>query len=115
MSFESQVVEYRGGNNKVYPTIKLPGIQKISNVTLKKGLYIGDKSLWKKNNQLNMNTHMIAMMTIILLDETQSVAMSWKLTNAFPVKMNVTDMRSDGDEIAIESMEFAHEGLSIVS
>jgi hypothetical protein len=48
LSSESQVVEYRGGNNKVYPTVKMPGIQKFSDVTLKKGLYIGDKSLWKK-------------------------------------------------------------------
>jgi phage tail-like protein len=62
-----------------------------------------------------MNNYKRAKMTINLLDETQSVAMSWELSNAIPIKMSATDMRSDGDEIAIESMEFAHEGLSIVS
>jgi phage tail-like protein len=62
-----------------------------------------------------MNNYKRAKMTINLLDETQSVAMSWELSNAIPIKMSDTDMRSDGDEIAIESMEFAHEGLSIVS
>jgi phage tail-like protein len=115
LSSESQVVEYRGGNNKVYPTVKMPGIQKFSDVTLKKGLYIGDKSLWKTMNLVSMNNYKRAKMTINLLDETQSVAMSWELSNAIPIKMSDTDMRSDGDEIAIESMEFAHEGLSIVS
>ena len=37
------------------------------------------------------------------------------LTNAFPVKMTVTDMKSDGDEIAVESIELVQKGLSIAS
>ena len=115
LSSETQVVEYRGGNSKVYSTVKMPGIQKFSNVTLKKGNYTGNKALWDKFSLVKMNTIKRTSITINLLDENQCVAMSWKLTNAFPVKMTVTDLKSDGDEIAVESMELAHEGLSIVS
>lgn len=114
LSSETQVIEYRGGNSKVYSTVKMPGIQKFSNVTLKKGVFKGDKNLWDKYNLIKMNTYKRASVVINLLDESQGVAMSWKLTNAFPVKITVTDMKSDGNEIAVESIELAHEGLSIV-
>jgi phage tail-like protein len=39
--------------------------------------------------------------------------MSWKLLNAFPCKMTVSDMKADANEIAVETMELAHEGLSL--
>jgi phage tail-like protein len=115
LSAEAQVIEYRGGNSHVYSTVKMPGIQKFSNVTLKKGIFKGDKNLWDKYNLIKMNTCKRSSVVISLLDESQGVSMSWKLTNAFPVKMSVTDMKADGNEIAIESMEFAHEGLSIIN
>jgi phage tail-like protein len=114
LSSETQVIEYRGGNSKVYSTVKMPGIQKFSNATLKKGVFKGDKNLWDKYNLIKMNTYKRASVVINLLDESQGVAMSWKLTNAFPVKITGTDMKSDGNEIAVESIELAHEGLSIV-
>ncbi|MBS1635988.1 MAG: phage tail protein [Bacteroidetes bacterium] len=115
LSSETQVIEYRGGSSPVYSTVKMPGIQKFSNVTLKKGMFKGDKNLWDKYNLIKMNTYKRATITISLLDESQAVAMSWTLTNAFPVKITVTDMKSDGNEVAVESLELAHEGLKIAS
>ena len=93
----------------------MPGIQKFGNVTLKKGMFKGDKNLWDKYNLIKMNTYKRATITISLLDESQGVAMSWTLTNAFPTKITVTDMKSDGNEVAVETMELAHEGLKIAS
>ena len=115
LSSETQVIEYRGGSSSVYSTVKMPGIQKFSNVTLKKGMFKGDKNMWDKYNLLKMNTYKRATITISLLDESQAVAMSWTLTNAFPTKITVTDMKSDGNEVAVESLELAHEGLKIAS
>ncbi|MFM6924389.1 MAG: phage tail protein [Ferruginibacter sp.] len=48
-----------------------------------------------------------------MLDENNAVAMSWTLANAFPCKITVTDMKSDSNEAAVETMELAHEGLVI--
>ena len=115
LSSETQVIEYRGGSSPVYSTVKMPGIQKFGNVTLKKGMFKGDKNLWDKYNLIKMNTYKRATITISLLDESQGVAMSWTLTNAFPTKITVTDMKSDGNEVAVETMELAHEGLKIAS
>jgi phage tail-like protein len=114
LSSETQVIEYRGGSSKVYSTVKMPGIQKFGNVTLKKGMFLGDKALWEKYNIITMNTYKRSTITISLLDEKNKVAMSWTLANAFPVKITVTDMKSDGNEVAVESIELAHEKLTIV-
>ena len=76
-------------------------------------MFKGDKKLWDMYNAVKMNTVKRSTITISLLDEAQSVAMSWTLLNAFPVKITVTDMKSDANEVAIESIELAHEGLSI--
>jgi phage tail-like protein len=66
-------------------------------------------------NAIKMNTIERVTVVISLLDEANAVAMSWNLTNAFPCKMTVTDMKSDANEAAVETMELAHEGLTIVA
>lgn len=113
LSSETQVIEYRGGNSKVYSTVKMPGLQKFSNVTLKKGVFKGDKALWDKYSAITMNTYKRSSITISLLDETNEVAMTWTLTNAFPTKITVTDMKADSNEVAVESIELAYEGLKL--
>ncbi len=51
---------------------------------------------------------------ISLLNETHDPVMTWKAKNAFPVKIQASDLKSDGNEVAIETLELAHEGLSLV-
>lgn len=111
LSAEPQQVEYRGGNSKVYPTVKMPGIKNFGNITLKKGIFKDDKGFWDLYKKVVMNTFERLTITISLLDEKNEVAMSWTLANAFPCKITVTDMKSDANEPAIDSMELAHEGL----
>ena len=114
LSAETQVIEYRHNNSKVFDTIKMPGIQKLGNVTLKKGIFKGDDDLWKNFNAIK-NTAKKTTVVISLLDESNAVAMSWNLSNAFPTKITATDMKADSNEVAIETMEIAHEGLTISS
>ncbi len=113
LTSETQVIEYRGGSSKVYSTVKMPGIQKFGNITLKKGIFKGDTALWDNYNLIKMNTIKRSTILISLLDETNAVAMSWSLLNAFPCKIQVTDMKSDANEVAVETMELAHEGLTL--
>jgi phage tail-like protein len=115
ISSETQVIEYRGGNSVAYSTVKMPGIKKYSNVTCKKGHFTGDKALWDKYNAIKMNTIKREVVVISLLDEENKPVLTWNLQNAFPVKMTVSDMKSDANEVAVESMELAHEGLVIMS
>ena len=39
--------------------------------------------------------------------------MTWTLTNAWPTKVTGTDLKSDGSEVAIESLEIAYETLTV--
>jgi phage tail-like protein len=113
LTSETQVIEYRGGSSKVYSTVKMPGIQKFGNITLKKGIFKGDTTLWDNYALIKMNTIKRSTILISLLDESNAVAMSWSLLNAFPCKITVTDMKSDANEVAVETMELAHEGLTL--
>ena len=52
---------------------------------------------------------------IQLLDQQGNPTMTWTLTNAWPTKITGTDLKSDGNEVAVETIEIAHEGLTIQS
>ena len=60
-----------------------------------------------------MNTIERQNVVIKLLDETGNPVMTWTLNNAWPTKISATDLKSDGNEIAVESLEIMHEGLTI--
>lgn len=113
LDIEAQPIEYRHGNSPGYSVIKMPGLKKYSDVTMKKGVFKGDNKFWDWFNQINMNTIARKSVTITLLTEGDTVAMVWKLTNAFPTKITSTDLKSQGNEAAIETIVIAHEGLTI--
>ena len=113
LSSETQVIEYRVGHSAVFNTVKMPGIKKFGNVTLKKGMFKGDKGLWDMYNKIKMNVIERQTVVISLLDEGGEVAMSWNLLNAFPAKMSVSDLKADANEAAVETMELAHEGFAL--
>ncbi len=112
---ETQVVEYRHGDSKTFSTIKMPGIAKFSNVTLKKGVFVKDNNFWKWYDAIKMNTIKRETVVIQLLDQTGAPTMTWTLTNAWPIKITATDLKSDGNEVAVETLELAHEGLTIAN
>lgn len=62
-----------------------------------------------------MNTVARKTVTMTLLDETDTPTMTWTLRNAWPVKVSSTDLTSDGNVVTIETVEVAHEGLTITN
>ena len=106
-------IEYRVGNSKVFAPIKMPGLLKYGDVTMKKGVFKGDNDLWKWFVQVKMNVIKRVPVTISLLDESQAPTMVWKLLNAWPNKITSTDLKSTGNEVAIETIVVSHEGLTI--
>lgn len=113
LEMEAQMIEYRAGDSKQHSTIKMPGIKKFGNVTMKKGVFKGDNEFWKWFEQNKMNTVKRIPVTISLLDQEGNATMVWTLVNAWPTKITGTDLKSDGNEVAVESIEIAHEGLTI--
>ncbi|QZE14378.1 phage tail protein [Halosquirtibacter laminarini] len=115
LDIESQPIEYRSGDSPVFSTVKMPGIQKSGNVTMKKGVFKGDNKFWDWYNQIKMNTVKRIPVTISLLDESGAPTMVWTLANAWPTKISATDLKSDGNEVAIETIEIVHEGITIAN
>ncbi len=113
LDLEAQPIEYRAGNSPVFSTIKMPGLIKSGNVTLKKGIFKGDNKFYEWYSKIKMNTIARTAVTINLLDESGAPVMSWKLKNAWPTKVTGTDLKSDSNEVAVETIELAHEGLEI--
>lgn len=110
---ELEVIEYRQGASPEYSKIKMPGLRKFSNITLKRGMFQGDNEYYDWLNSVQMNTIERRDITISLLNQDHEPVVVWKVRNAFPTKVQSTDLKADGNEVAIESMEIVHEGLTI--
>jgi len=110
---ETEVIKYRHGDSKLFSTVKMPGIVKTGNITLKKGVFIKDDFFWDWYNTIKMNTIQRETVIIQLLDNDGNPAMTWTLNKAWPTKITGTDLKSDRNEVAVETIELAHEGLTI--
>lgn len=113
LDMETQAIEYRSGDSKAFSVVKMPGIKKFSDVTLKKGVYKSDSKLYEWFNNNTLNTIERKAVTISLLDEKGGEVFIWKLINAFPLKVSGTELKSTGNEVAVETIVIAHEGLSV--
>lgn len=121
LDFETEVIEYREGNSKKYNKTKQPGLTKFSNITLKRGTFEGDFDFYKEWEKTyyfqegnKTGSKFRRTVEISLLNENHEVIISWNAENAFPSKVQSTDLKADGNEVAIETMELVHEGLTIV-
>lgn len=108
---EVQVIEYRDGFSPDYSTIKMPGLRKYNNITLKRGIMKGDNEFFNWLNTVKLNTVERRDLTISLLNENHEPVMVWKAHNAFPVKVEGPGLKASGNETAVESIELAHEGV----
>lgn len=112
---ETQIIEYRHGDNKNHFPIKMPGIKKYGNVTLKRGVFVGDNKYFDWFKKIQLNTIERKSVTIELLDEKGSTTMKWVLHNAWPTKITSTDLKSDGNEAGIDTLEIAYESVEITN
>jgi len=113
LDVETEVVEYREGSSPEYSKIKMPGMQKFSNITMKRGTFKGDNGFYEWWNTVKLNTIGRKTISISLLNEEHDPVVTWNIKSAWPIKVQSTDLKGDGNEVAIESIEIAHEGLTI--
>jgi conserved hypothetical phage tail region protein len=112
---QSEEIKYRVGNSKVYSVVKMPGLIKYSNVTMKKGIFKDDNKFYDWFSQVKQNTIKRTDITISLLDETDTPTMVWTLKNAWPTKISGYELKAEGNEVAVESIEIVHEGMTITN
>jgi phage tail-like protein len=102
-------IEYREGNEAL-TTRKLPGLVKYSNISLKWGI-TDDAELWAWRNKVVSGKIERRNGSIILLDDTGAEKVRWNFREAWPTKWTGPSFNATGNDIAIETLEIAHEGL----
>ncbi len=118
LDFDPKMIEYLKGGSPTYNKTKQPGLTEYKNITLKRGTFPGNFESfeqWKKNMIFKEEKEKFRRdATIRLLDEEHRPIITWTVARAWPSKVTSTDLKARGNEVAIESMELVHEGLSIV-
>ena len=112
----TDVIEYRHGDSEVFSKIKQAGLVKTTNLVLKKGVFDTDSrlvDLFQKIYDKQYYSEEGERMDIVveLLNETGDTVMTWNIEKAFPIKLTGTNLKSDANEVSVETIEFAYEGI----
>ncbi len=114
LSTEMAVLEYRSGNSKENSVMKITGLNKASDVTLKRGV-IGSLALYEWLDQIR-NGDQGALRTVRIQlqseDHTQ-VVQTWKLLRARIVKHTSGPLNGRGTDVAMEEIVLAFERLEM--
>lgn len=108
-----KTTEHRGSSVPDYSSIKMPGLRKFANVTLKRGVVTGDDQFSRWLSGVKANDIERRDLVIRLMNEQHRPVKVWKVVRAFPVKVEGPELKASGNEVAIESIEIAHEGLEL--
>ena len=99
-----------GGENRF--KYKLPKQAKYGNLVLKRGLVTLDSQLAKWCQDTIYSDLGTAIQTkqimLFLLGADNKPLMTWSFINAYPVKFNVSDLKSQENKLAVETLEFAY-------
>jgi phage tail-like protein len=114
ISMSVDVIEYRNGNDRENNVRKITGLNKATDVTLKRGV-IGSLGLYNWLNQIrNGDQAAIRTVTIQLMNEDHTqVAMTWKLLRARIIKHTSGPFNAKGTDVAIEEIVLAYERLEV--
>jgi phage tail-like protein len=114
ISMSVDMIEYRNGNDRENTVRKITGLNKVTDVTLKRGI-IGSLSLYNWLNQIrNGDQAATRTVTIQLLNEDRTqVAMTWKLQRARIIKHTSGPFNAKGNDVAVEEIVLAYERLEL--
>jgi phage tail-like protein len=110
LTMDTNIIEYREGD-EVTTVRKLPGLMKYNNIVLKHGIIDTTLYTWRKkviDGQTQRATG-----AIVLLDEARKPALRWTFTQGWPSKLEGPALNAKTSEAAVETMEIAHEGLTL--
>jgi phage tail-like protein len=111
---ELQPVEYREGSSFDYHVTKMPGMRKYNNITLKRGIFVGDNEFFQWLNTVQLTKIERRTIKISLLDENHQAVMTWQINEAWPCKVEGPSLKSTGNEVAVESIELCNEGVVVL-
>jgi phage tail-like protein len=114
IGMEVTVAEYRNGNHKENSVMKITGMNKMTDVTLKRGV-IGSLNLYQWLNDIrNGNQKAYRTVTVQLQNEDHTdVVATWKLLRARIIKNVNGPFNAKGTDVAMEELTLAYERLEM--
>jgi phage tail-like protein len=112
LTAEGDSVDYREGTDIPLTVRKLMALRKYTNVVLKRG-YTTNNELWNWYKNVANGIADRRSGSIILMDEERNEVMRWQVENAWINKIEAPTFNATANEVAIESCELIHEGLSL--
>jgi phage tail-like protein len=110
LTTDTNIIEYREGAEQQGTPRKLPGLMKYNNIVLKRG-WTKDKSLWEWRKKVIDGKTQRNSGSIVLLDEARNEALRWNFREGWPSKWEGPALNAKTSEVAVETLEIAHEGL----
>src|SRR6185503_7294820 len=112
LTAEGDAVDYREGTDRQLNVRKLVGLRKYTNIMLKRG-YTKDLSLWRWYSSAVAGIPDRRNVTIVLMNEAQQPVLRWHAEAAWVNKIEAPSFKASGNEVAMESVEIIHEGLTV--
>jgi phage tail-like protein len=109
---EVEVIDYREGGEPTHVR-KLPGLRKYGNIVLKRGL-TQDAQLWNWHKQVLDGNVQRRNGSVILLDDQGNERIRWHFHDSWPCKYVGPTLNAKSNDVAIETLELAHEGIELV-
>ena len=108
------VLEYRDGSSPSPFPEKIPGKPAFGNIILRRN-FRGSLELyeWWKEAALGTANSRRNITISLLNDDATSVVATWKVRNAFPIKIEGPHLKANGNEVAIETIELACESIEL--
>jgi len=108
-------IDYREGTDPPYVK-KLSGLTKFGNVTLKWGLTASRELFdWHDKVSAGQIKEQRKNVAIVVQDEAGADAARFVISDAWPVKYDPSDLNAKGNEVMIELLELANEGIQRVA
>jgi phage tail-like protein len=102
-------IEYREGDQELSPR-KLPGLNKYSNISLKWGIS-DDADFWDWRQKSVEGNVERKNGSVVLFNDAGEEKLRWNFKEAWPTKWTGPSFNATGNEVAIENIEIAHEGI----
>ncbi|MCK0509726.1 phage tail protein [Aromatoleum buckelii] len=112
LTADGDSVDYREGTDLQSNVRKLMGLRKYTNITLKRG-YTQDKELWQWYVNIMNGVPDRRNVTIVLMNEARQPVLRWHAENAWINKIEGPALKASSNDVAMESLELVHEGLTL--
>lgn len=112
---ERDVIRYREGSDPVDSVRQLPGLLRVGDCVLQRGVVPADHDFFQWLNTVHFGTAERRDITVSLLDEQHQPTLTWRLRNTFPVALEWSPLEAQASAVLIETLRLSVEAVDVLS